>query len=142
MQQLQCDTASTPIVSGTSAIARLHADMLEWKESAHWMIDYLHRIDGKRCPYCGVEIVDEVRLQRWYQGERIKCSSSECGRFYTSRTNTELDGSTLDARELFLLKCLIEMKAPAASIITIIPINKETVERWAKRFQAMEQLSA
>ncbi|HBG07696.1 MAG: hypothetical protein A2075_09235 [Geobacteraceae bacterium GWC2_58_44] len=105
------------------------------------MIDQLHT-DGKRCPHCGVEIVDEARLRRWYQVERIKCSSTECGRFYTSTTNTELSGSTLDPRELYLLKCLIEWGVSPTTIITIIPVNKETVGRWVKRFQAMEQLSA
>ena len=115
--------------------------MLEWSKTAHWMIDLLHS-DGKRCPHCHVEIVDESRLQRWYQGERIKCSSAECGRFYTSLTGTELSGSTLDPRELYLLKCLIEWQVPAATIVTVIPINRETVKRWEKRFQSMEQLSA
>ena len=141
MQQIQCDAGPMREVGRTAAGALFNSEMLEWAKTAHWMIDQFHS-DGKRCPHCGVEIADEARLQRWYRGERIKCSSTGCGRFYTSLTNTVLSGSTLDPRELFLLKCLLEWGVAAGTIVTIIPINKETVERWKKRFQAMERLSA
>ena len=141
MQQIQCDSEHVQKKGSSEAGARFNSGMLDWAQTAHWMIDQLHA-DGKRCPHCGIGIVDETRMQRWYQGERIKCSSTDCGRFYTSLTNTELSGSTLDPRELYLLKCLIEWKVAPATIVTIIPINKETVARWEKRFQAMEQLSA
>ena len=142
MQQFQCDTTELPKPGIDKAGAEFHPGLLDWDVTARWMIDHLHRTDGKRCPHCHVEIVDEARLQRWYLGERIKCSSPECGRFYTSRTNTDLDGSTLDARELFLLKCLLEWGVAVPMIVKIIPINKETVVRWEKRFQAWESLSA
>jgi transposase-like protein len=142
MQQVQMDTAARSATTvPAKAVDAFHAGILDSKAATHWMIDFLHP-DGKKCPYCHVEITDEVRLQRWYTGERIKCSSPDCGRFYTSRTNTGLDGSTLDARELFLLKVLIELDVPAAKIVSVVPINKETVSRWAQRFQAMESASA
>jgi transposase-like protein len=141
MQQLQYDAADLQKVGIAKASAGFHSGKLVWAESAHWMIDQLHT-DGKRCPHCGVEIADEARLRRWYLVERIKCSSADCGRFYTSTTNTELSGSTLDPRELYLLKCLIEWGVSPETIITIIPVNKETVVRWEKRFQVMEQLCA
>jgi transposase-like protein len=141
MQQIQEDTVAPDHAHCASAVSSFHAGMLD-QSAARWIIDHLHHTDGKRCPYCSTAIIDDQRLQRWYREERIKCSSSACGRFYTSRTGTDLEGSTLDAKELYLLKCLLELEVSAASIVKVIPINKETVSRWAQRFQSMEQLSA
>jgi transposase-like protein len=130
MQQLQDDAAALPQYRCGSALDRLHASSLDWKESAWPLIDALH-LDGKRCPHCGTEIADEARLIRWYQTDRIKCSS--CGAFYTSLTGTILHGSTLDPRELYLLQVLLELDVDAVRIASVLNVNRETVKRWKKR---------
>lgn len=138
MKQIQQDTALSPKFPPGSALAGFCADTLSWQEAAWWMIDSLH-LDGKKCPHCGTPINDESRLVRWYQTERIKCSS--CDRFFTSLTNTILHGSTLDPREMYLLRVLLELDVEPDTIASIVDVNKETVKRWRKRLYP-ESISA
>lgn len=138
MQQLQQDTELLPKFAPRLALPHFNPSVLAWQEAGWWMIDSFH-LDGKRCPHCQTEIADEVRLTRWYQTERIKCSG--CGVFFTSLTGTPLHGSTLDPRELYLLQVLLELNVEAETIATIISVNKETVKRWRQRF-GLESTSA
>jgi transposase-like protein len=138
MQQLQGEVSNPRQKSATAAF---HAGLLDESVAARWTFDFLHT-DGKKCPYCKVAITDDARLKRWYRGGRVKCSSPDCGRFYTSRTGTLLDGSTLTPSEFYLLKVLIENEVSVSNIAAIIPVNQETVKRWAQRIHELESLSA
>lgn len=130
MQQLQQDETVSPKPTTGSVLVSFCADMLSWSHAGQYMIDQLH-LDGKLCPHCGTEITDEARLIRWYLTERIQCSS--CRHFFTSLTNTVLHGSTLDPREFYLLKALLELNVDVDLIASVIAVNKETVKRWKKR---------
>ena len=114
------------------------ADMLAWHEAGRWMIDRLHPA-GKVCPHCRAELLDDKRLERWYQCERIQCK--DCGRFFTSLTGTILQSSQLDPREVYLLAVLSELDVPAAKIAAVIDVHKDTVRSWQQKFQALAEVA-
>jgi transposase-like protein len=125
-------------LSSAKCLENFSADCLSWLTVGHWAIDQLHP-EGQRCPECKTEIVDEKRMDRWYQCERIQCKS--CGRFFTSLTGTILQASQLDPREIYLLAVLSELEVPAAKIASVIDIHKDTVRAWQQKFKALAEVA-
>mgnify|MGYP001340717988 CR=1 FL=1 len=130
--------SSTSNLSPAACLQDFCADSLSWAHVGRWVIDHLHP-EGQRCPHCGAELVDEKRLERWYQCERIECKS--CSRFFTSLTGTILQRSTLDPREVYLLAVLSALQVSREQIAEILDVHKDTVRNWQQRLQVKEPAS-
>jgi hypothetical protein len=128
------------ILTSKACLAAFSADFLSRDETSRWVIDRLHP-SGQRCPHCREELLDEKRLARWYQCERIQCKNKECGRFFTSITGTILQGAQLDTREFYLLAVLSELETPVVKIAAIIGVHKDTVRDWQSKFSAMAEVA-
>jgi len=130
---------NTKVLSPAECLREFSADSLSWANVGRWVIDQLHP-SGQRCPHCQEELVDETRLEHWYECERIECKG--CGRFFTSLTGTMLQSSQLDPREVYLLAVLSELKIPREQIASILSVHKDTVRNWQAKFQPTESPSA
>uniref|UniRef100_A0A831U358 Transposase n=1 Tax=Geobacter metallireducens TaxID=28232 RepID=A0A831U358_GEOME len=119
MSQLQ------PLTSEAVAAA-FCADSLSWHHVGRWIIDRLNP-GGPKCPKCGTGYNDETRLERWYQRERIRCTS--CGHMHTSTSGTILANTTLEPRELFIL-LLTRERFTVAERAKMLGMNPKTVRTW------------
>lgn len=128
--------SSISVLSPAECLKDFSADSLSWDHVGRRVIDQLHP-EGQRCPHCGVELVDEKRVDRWYQCERIECKS--CGRFFTSLSGTILQSSPLDPREVYLLAVLSALQIPREQIADILSIHKDTVRNWQQRLQTQKE---
>ena len=97
-----------------------------------WITSRLHR-EGARCPHCGL-VLDGDRAFR--AGRRVHCG--RCGRWYTARSGTFLQGSQLSDAGIFLLATLLECKVSHDTIAELVGISADTVRLWEKKFRAFE----
>ena len=118
-------------------LSRFGADDLAWSEVCRWWVQHLHP-GGPACPACSTHVTDDARLSRFREFAEIRCPA--CGKRFTAKTGTILDGSKLDPREVYLLAFLLALKLPTRQIADIIKCDPNTVRAWAARFEAHSAL--
>ncbi len=94
--------------------------------------------DGAACPECWLKIDDEP-ASGFRRGRRCVCG--RCGRWFTARTGTILQGTHLDDRQIILLAVLIDLMdngITPARIAEIVGVSVDTVRDWQKRFRVFD----
>lgn len=102
-----------------------------------WILKKIHGDGEITCPKCHAPLFS-VALRRFWEGLRICCRS--CGKFFTARTGTFLDGCHMNFREIILLADFLHHDYPAREIARILKISAETVRLWEIKFQALERM--
>lgn len=85
--------------------------------------------DEARCPSCERRF-DTGPSSQFGQGNTVRCL---CGRRFTYRSGTPLQGSPADDRQVALYLILSELGIPPARIAEACRISDDTVRRWAVR---------
>lgn len=112
-----------------------NAEYLDKDVCRLWILRTMHGHNKPTCPKCRA-ILEGIRLQRFWEGKRVKCK--ECKKFFTATTGTFVGGSHLDCRQIILMAILINFKVPARDIARILCIDPETVRLWKHKYQAIE----
>ena len=102
-----------------------------------WILKRLH-LSAERCPGCG-EKIPEKALPRFYEAERVKCSS--CGKFFTALTGTFLSGCQLTFAEVIALAMFLSPDITDRKIAEVLSMSQANVRIWRSRFEAMEKLA-
>ncbi len=103
-----------------------------------WVIGRLH-LDGARCPGCNVPLQDKSTLANFWQGKRCCCKS--CGRWFTAKTRTFLQGMQMEFRQVFLLAVLLDLmeNPPTPELIArFVGVSLNTVSFWHKKIKVVE----
>ena len=132
--------ASRSFFTLKDAAASFSRSLLDEPARRAWVLRSIHP-HGPRCPYCACEPspTEDRVIDSFWAGRRCACKS--CGRFYTARTGTFLEGAHLDYRQVFLLAVLVDLMQTgldAQRVAGIIGISADTVRLWIKRFRAFE----
>jgi transposase-like protein len=103
----------------------------------HWILTAIHGEGPDTCPACHAALTGVV-LQRFWEGRRIRCRA--CGKFFTARTGTFLDGCHMDFREVVLLAVFLHFRIHPREIARILKVSPETVRLWEIKFSALERM--
>ena len=104
-------------------------DLLDESACREFCLRLLHP-SGPRCPRCGVCLTG-VRVETFRAGGRVECQS--CGRWYTARTGTPLQGIKANWRQLVLLCAMHGRGCRPSDISPVCRISEDTVRRYLKR---------
>lgn len=97
-----------------------------------WLLDHLYP-DGPRCHRCGRPIA-EPQHTRFYSGGKFRCQL--CGGWTRSSSGTILEGSSLSAPQIVLIKLLSEIGTPLPQIANAVGVHTETIRRWQAKLRA------
>lgn len=97
------------------------------------LLEKLHP-DGARCPGCGL-VLDGGARESFWAGRR--CACGRCGRRFTARSGTVLDGTQLDDRQLYGLIVFINIGFTTARIAEILKVTPNTVRFWSQKFKIL-----
>ncbi len=117
--------------SPVEALEALSADFFDEQACRRWILKNLHP-DGAHCPGCGAEIESEIMIKNFWETRRCQCQ--ECGKWFTSLTNTILHGTQMDMRQIYLLAVLISLRVDDELIAKFCKISTGTVRLWKMRF--------
>lgn len=134
MSEIQGKGVFTPV----DAAAFFGMDLIKFDDCSRWLVTRLHP-DGCFCPGCSVEITGSSRLERFRQMEQIRCT--ECGKKFTAKTGTILNETKLEAREIYLLACMIKWKVSPNEIADTLKVHVDTVRNWQSKFQALAEVA-
>lgn len=133
----QENSAKMPHISTWWATEVFCADDIDSSRSAPAITIGLHGT-APRCPDCG-HILSGKAAQSFFQGERCVCPA--CGRWFTARTGTFLQGSQLSYSQVFLMAVLIDFMQNGltpARIAQAVGVSADTVRIWIKRFKVFD----
>lgn len=116
-------------------------NLLKFADISRWIVSRLHP-QGVKCPGCSTPVTDQARLDRLQDLEQIRCAEPSCHRKFTALSGTFLNGSKLEAREVFLLALLLSLGVPARRIADQLRIDVATVRTWETKFQAIEEVAS
>jgi len=91
----------------------------------------LHPVGGC-CPVCRLSLYG-LQNETFKAGGRVHCN--DCGRWFTWRTDSILQGSTADERQIFLLVFLTSLQTPVLEISAACQLSTDTVRVWQRRFR-------
>jgi transposase-like protein len=103
-----------------------------------WVLGKLHP-GGAHCPSCKVLLQDKVTLSNFWQGKRCLCKN--CGRWFTAKTCTFLQGTQMEYRQIFLLAVLIgfsENGITPERVAQCAGVSSNTVAFWHKKIKVAE----
>lgn len=118
-------------------VRALGAWFLDGGVCRRWILGTIHGGGPVACPECHRALTD-LAAQRFREGRRIHCRA--CGKFFTARTGTFLDGCHMDFREVILLAVFLHFKIHPREIARILKISPETVRLWEIKFNALERI--
>lgn len=105
--------------------------MLDTIACRSFLIRRLHPA-GPRCPDCGTSPTG-LQSEAFNAGGRVHCRS--CGRWFSWRTGSILQGSTLDERQLYLVVFLTSAGCPVSTITEASGLPDRTVRDWQHRLR-------
>ena len=121
-------------------------ELIKYSECSRWLVTQLHPA-GMLCPSCSVDMASigrqheiERRREHWQALEQVRCPA--CGKKFTAATGTIIDGSKLEAREIYLLAVLLWLDVPARRIAEVLRIHPDTVRNWQLKFQAQAEVAS
>lgn len=100
-----------------------------------WVFGRLHP-EGARCPACEL-VLDGAGCQSFWAGRRCVCR--RCGRKFTARSGTLLDGSQLDYRQVYVLAAFSKIGLTPARLAEILNVTPNTVRYWSLRFDVFNK---
>lgn len=112
--------------------------LLDEAACRQWVLQWLHR-EGARCPFCHVVIEDATTLNNFWSGRRGRCK--RCGRKFTALSETALQGTHLEYRQILLMGALRDLMAVGRSnahIAGILGVSADTVRLWRKKFETFD----
>lgn len=109
----------------------IRPEMLDEAACRAWVIRRFHPA-GAFCPFCGCS-PSGVQIETFHAGGRLHCKG--CGKWYTARTATPLDRSTMDWRQFYLLVSLIGQGGQAKVIAEMCGVCDDTVRVWQRRLK-------
>lgn len=109
----------------------IRPEILDEEACRTWAIRRMHPA-GPICPRCRVSPSGR-QAETFAGGGRIHCNS--CGAWYTARTGTSLEGSTLDWRQFRLLVIMIANGRPVTETADLCGVSSDTVRVWRRRLQ-------
>ena len=110
----------------------LGPSMLGEADCREWFLQEMHAARYV-CPGCGATIESNRQCFRYNSGERVVCGV--CGKFFTCKTGTILEGVSLSFSQVFILLALRGLKVSTPSIAAHIGVSPSTVSRFFARFQ-------
>jgi len=111
-------------------------DLLKYGDINLWLVSQLHP-GGARCPVCSV-VVPPERQEKFFMFGQIRCT---CGKRFTARTGTPLDGSKLETREIYLLSVMTAWGVSVSIIAKTLACHVDTVTNWQSHFKAHQELA-
>lgn len=100
-----------------------------------WMFEKLHP-EGAQCPDCGLTLDGAARESFW-AGRR--CSCNRCGRRFTARTGTFLEGAQLADRQIYAMAVLYDLGFSTGRAAEILGVTPNTVRLWSTRLKAFSE---
>lgn len=102
-----------------------------------WILGTMYADVKISCPQCRAPLT-EKGLRRFWMAERLRCQA--CGKFFTSLTDTFLNGCHLSFREIMLLAVFLHYHINHREIARILKISIETVRLWEIKFSALQRI--
>lgn len=118
----------TPAQAGRGLIQIVDED-----RARAWAIAQLHPF-GARCPECGLSLDND---KPFLEGKR--CACGRCGKGFTARTGTILQGAQLYYGQAALLAALVDIMEKGltpARVGELVGVSEDTVRLWQKKFRA------
>ena len=125
------DTAQLPGLSPSAFAAELCPLNLDATRTARALYQPLHPA-GPRCPACRTELDSQARVHFW-AGERLRCSA--CGKRFTARTGTKLNGCRLTEPQLYLVLVLTGLGLTPTVVAKLVGTSSETVRQWVRKLE-------
>jgi transposase-like protein len=119
----------------TGILSRLNINFVDEEFCRQWTLKTFHP-SGAVCPYCGLRIIDNGFVVKFYRGISVKCP--HCSKWFKATTETFLEGAHLSFSQVVLMLVLIECNQPTEAISKLIGADGETVRRWRHKVK-MEQ---
>lgn len=114
------------------------AELFDEDACRQWVLGRLHPA-GAHCPGCDVLLQDKTTLANFRQGKRCYCKS--CGRWFTAKTRTFLQGTQMEYRQIFLLAVLLDFMETGITperIGRCAGVSSNTVSFWHKKIKVAE----
>lgn len=113
------------------ALVYFDPDFFDEDACREWVISRLHP-GGAFCPGCGLKLDNDKRFRG---GKRCHCG--RCGRMFTAKSGTFLEGMHLDFAQVYALALLIELGHSPAVIAPMVGVSSDTVRLWQKKFRML-----
>jgi len=124
------------IAFSTGILGRLNIDFVDEEFCRQWTLKTFHP-SGPVCPFCGLRIIDNGFVEKFYRAISVKCP--HCGKWFRATTGTFLEGSHLSFRQVVVMLLLIEANQPTEAISQLIRADNETVRRWKRRIKTEQK---
>lgn len=122
------DVCPTP----TQAASALRGDMINESAAREWFLRLMHP-HGPTCPGCGTrDFTDRQRISFDHNG-RVRCSV--CTRFFTNRTGTIFEGTTINWENLYLMLALVGIGWSIDRVAMCVGVHRDTVKRWVRKIE-------
>ena len=106
--------------------------MLDVHMCREWVLQQLHP-DGAYCPGCDKKIDGDDALDNFWEERRTYCKF--CHKQFTARTDTAINGTGLDMREIYLFCLLVEFAVLDKRIAEVLGIHPDSVGNWKRRIE-------
>lgn len=116
-------------VTPAEALESLQPGMIDADAARSWVLQRLSPA-GPVCPGCGVVAIGG-QAEAWRRDKRIRCN--ECGRFYSNRSGTIVEGCMLGWRDIYLMLVLIAAGCTADEIAPRVGVHPRTIVRMQRR---------
>jgi transposase-like protein len=115
-------------------------DLIKYADLARWVVSQLHPA-GAKCPHCSAPLSEkEAVVARFNRLDQVRCAG--CGRKFTAATNTLLNTSKLEVREIYLIAVLSHLGVSTQRIAAQLHVHPDTVTNWQGHFQAQQELAS
>ncbi|MCB2187670.1 MAG: transposase [Deltaproteobacteria bacterium] len=96
-----------------------------------WLLRQSHP-QGPACPHCGRPVPAGQEARFWRAG-KLRCA---CGKWFTGRTGTVLEGAQLAPSQVAAIAFLGALGVAAGQVAKFAGVDPETVRRWWARLAA------
>ena len=117
----------SPRLNSSAVLERFDYEVLDFDRCREVLIGLLHP-RGLVCGKCGHDDFSGIQEASFNRFGRVQCGG--CGRFFTAKTGTVLEGSSLTERQVVMLAACVGLGLPGSEIAGLVRVHPETIRRW------------
>ena len=114
-------------LSAAAVLERFRFEVLDVDRCRELLIEVLHP-RGLVCRVCGCEDFSGIQEVTFRRFGRVQCRG--CGRFFTARSGTVLEGSGLSEQQVVMIAAGVALGLHTPNIADLARVHPETVRRW------------